>query len=246
MLNQYTAITQYYDRWVTSGYYDYERMAEETYSIVGSGCCILELGVGTGLLAQQYLQIDPTCEFTGIDFTPSMLEIAKDRVGDRVKLLEADAVTMDLQATFDVALSNGGVWGILDSGDPWQFGGHVPGVEANRQGLQNLARHLREGGLLLLHLQKPHQDFDKVLSDGIVYSQAIQEIEETEDYRVLEKRYFFKKDEEVVARERIEITCFKPEISQTLLSEAGFEWQGKSPGDRFAIFKKRSSLAKGG
>ncbi len=161
MINQYTNITEYYDLWVNSGYYDYQILASEAHSIVGNGREVLELGVGTGLLAEKYIEIDPTCEFTGVYFTASMLEIAKKRLGDTFKLIEADAVTMDLNATFDVAISNGGVWGILDldDRDRWEFGGHVPSIEANRQGLTNLANHLREGGLLLLHLQKSHEDF---------------------------------------------------------------------------------------
>lgn len=145
--NQYTNITEYYDLWVSSGYYDYQTLAQEAHSIVGNSHKILELGVGTGLLVEQYLAIDPTCEFTGVDFTASMLEIAEKRLDNQVKLIEADVVTMDLNTTFDVAISNGGVWGILDLGDRWEFGGHVPGVEANRQGLANTAKHLQPGGI---------------------------------------------------------------------------------------------------
>lgn len=51
MVNQYTKITGYYDMCVTSGYYDYENLAREAHSIVGDGREVLELGVGTGLLA---------------------------------------------------------------------------------------------------------------------------------------------------------------------------------------------------
>lgn len=239
MINQYKEITDYYDLWVTSGYYEYLSIAKEAHSIVGDSRQILELGVGTGLLVEKYIELDPTCEFTGIDFTASMLEIAKKRLGNQAKLIEADAVTMDLNAKFDVAISNGGVWGILDKDDQWQFGGHVPGVEANRQGLENVARHLREGGLLLLHLQKPHDNFDKELAGGIVYSQLIEEGKETVDFRTQEKTYFFKKNGEILAQDRVTITIFKPEISRKLLSEAGFDFQGSSNGDRFAIYKKR-------
>ncbi len=238
MSNQYTNITEYYDLWVTSGYYDYQIMAEEANSIIGNSRNILELGVGTGLLAQKYLEIDPSCEFTGVDYTASMLEIAESRVGNKVKLIEADAVTMNLNQKFEVAISNGGVWGILDLGDHWEFGGHVPGIAANRQGLANLAQHLQEGALLLLHLQKPHKTYDKLLKGGIIYSQSIEEIEDTLDYHTLLKSYFFKQDEEILAQEQITITCFKPETSKKLLSEAGFELQGISKGEKFAIYQK--------
>jgi hypothetical protein len=133
----------------------------------------------------------------------------------------------------------GGVWGILDLGDRWEFGGHIPGIEANRQGLNNLARHLRRGGLLLLHLQKPHQNYDKVLPGGIVYSQQIEEVEDNDDYHVLQKSYCFKRDEAILAQEQILITCFKSNLSQELLSESGFELQGRSEDERFVIYKIR-------
>ncbi|NEP41575.1 MAG: class I SAM-dependent methyltransferase, partial [Okeania sp. SIO2H7] len=48
MINQYTSITKYYDLWITSGYYDFDRLAKEAYSIVGNNCEVVELGVGTG------------------------------------------------------------------------------------------------------------------------------------------------------------------------------------------------------
>lgn len=239
MIDQYTGITKYYDLLMKSGYYDYQSLAEDAHSIIGNGCQILELGVGTGLLVEKYIELDPSCEFTGVDITPSMLDIAKERLGNQAKLIEADAVTMNLNATFNVAISNGGVWGILDLGDQWEFGGHVPGFEANFQGLANLANHLRTGGLLLLYLQKPHKNFEKHLPGGIVYSQFLEEGEDRTDHYTLNKSYFFKKDGEVLVQEQIEITCFRPETSRKILREAGFDFQGNSNGGLFAIYTKR-------
>ena len=238
--NQYTSITEYYDLWVTSGYYDYQIMAQDANITIGNGRKILELGVGTGLLVEKYLEEDPSCEFTGVDFTASMLEIAQQRLGEGVKLIEADVVTMNLNQKFDVAISNGGVWGVLDLGaqEQWEFGGHVPGVENNLQGLKNLSEHLREDGLLLLHLQKPHNDYDKLLAGGITYCQSIQELEVTSEYRTLQKNYFFKKDQQVLAQEQITITCFNADTSQRILREAGFKFQGISKNDKFAIYQK--------
>lgn len=239
MINQYTNITKYYDLWVQSGYYDYQIMAEEARAIIANHSRILEIGVGTGLLAEKYMELDPTCEFTGVDFTTSMLEIARERLGDKAILVDADVVTMDLNTTFDVAISNGGVWGILDLGDRREFGGHVPGIEDNRKGLANLARHLRPGGLVLLHLQKPHKTYDKVLDGGIVYSQLLEEVEDTPEYHSLQKSYFFKQDGQILAQEQLLITCFKSDISEKLLSEAGFDFQGISNNNLFAIYRKQ-------
>ena len=89
MLNHYTGITEYYDLLLTAGYYDYQSLAKEAHSIVGDGRRVLELGAGSGLLAEKYIDIDPTCEFTGIDFTPSMVEVAKQRLEIRLKRSKA-------------------------------------------------------------------------------------------------------------------------------------------------------------
>ncbi|NER20458.1 MAG: class I SAM-dependent methyltransferase [Symploca sp. SIO1C2] len=239
MLNQYTEITEYYDLWVMSGYYDYQKMARDACSVVSNGRQILELGIGTGLLAEKYIEIEPNCEFTGIDFTPSMIKVAQKRLGNHVQLIEADVVTMDLSATFDVAISNGGVWIVFDLGEQWELGTHIPGIENNLQGLKNVACHLREGGLFLLNLQKPHQDYEKVLNEEIVYSQLIEELEDTKDYHILKKSYFFKKNGEILAQEQLTLTFFKSDTYQQLFNEAGFDYQGISNDRCFVIYKKR-------
>ncbi|NER37657.1 MAG: class I SAM-dependent methyltransferase [Oscillatoria sp. SIO1A7] len=242
MVNEYTKMTEYYDLCVTSGYYDYEGLAREAHSIVGDGREVLELGVGTGLLAEKYVEIDPKSEFTGVDFSPSMLEIAKKRLGGKAKLIEADVVTMNLNATFDAAISNGGVWVSYDCGDRWEVGSLIPNVEANLPGLVNVAGHLREGGLLLLNVQNPHDNFDKELTSEVVYSQSVEDLVETADYRIVKKNYMFKKDEEILAQEQHKITLFNQDAYQVMFEKAGFDFEeisSSSNGDRFAIYKKR-------
>ncbi len=51
--NLYTNITEYYDQLVTSGYYDYRSIASIAHSILDDGRQVIELGVGTGLLAEK-------------------------------------------------------------------------------------------------------------------------------------------------------------------------------------------------
>ena len=242
MVNEYTKITEYYDLCVTSGYYDYESLAREANSIIGDGRQVLELGVGTGLLAEKYIEIDPKSKFTGVDFSSSMLDIAKKRLGDKVKLIETDVVTMDLNESFDVAISNGGVWVYYDCSNCSEVGSLIPNVEANLPGLVNVARHLREGGLLLMNLQNPHDNFDKDLSSGILYSQSVEELAETVDYRIIKKTYLFKKNDEILVQEQHKITLFKEQAYGRMFDEAGFSFQEISSSgnsDRFAIYKKR-------
>ncbi|NEP41801.1 MAG: class I SAM-dependent methyltransferase [Okeania sp. SIO2H7] len=239
MTNEYTGITDYYDLLMMSGYYDYQKIAKEAYSIAGKDCQVLEIGVGTGLLAEKYIELDPKCNFTGVDITPSMIEIAKKRLGNRVKLIEADVLTMDLDTRFDVVISNGGVWMFISNGDRWELVSHIPNIEASDRGLKNLARHLRQGGLFLLNVQKSGVDFEKNLPGGIVYAQVIKELEDTMDYRTRQKSYFFKKDEKILAREQLTILLLKQSLYQELFDAAGFDFQGINNDQSWAIYKKR-------
>ncbi|WP_094676726.1 trans-aconitate 2-methyltransferase [Hydrocoleum sp. CS-953] len=239
MVNQYTGITNYYDLLMMSGYYDYHNIAKKAYSIVGNNCQILEIGVGTGLLAEKYMEIDNTCQFTGVDITPSFVEIAKKRLGNKAKLIVADALTMELNKTFDVAISHAGVWLFISCGDRLELVSHIPDVQANYKGLQNLARHLRTGSLLLLSIQKSGINFEKNLPGGIIYSQLIEELEDKVDYHTRKKSYFFKKDGEIIAQEKLTITLFRQNAYQKLFDEAGFDFQGINNDNSLAIYKKR-------
>jgi len=239
MVNQYTGIVEYYDLLMTSGYYDYSGLADKVHSVVGKDRLILELGVGTGLLAEKYIEMEPNCDFTGIDFSPAMLKIAKKRLGNRIKLIEVDAVIMDLNTEFDAAISNGGVWLFIQLGEQLELSSHITDIEANRKGLENVSRHLRKGGLLLISKQKLLGNYEKYLPGGIVYSQFFEEGEDMGNYHTRQKNYIFKKDGEILAQDQLTITVFKPEGYRQLFSEAGFELQGTYNSDHFIVYKKR-------
>lgn len=142
-MNQYTNITDYYDLLMTQGYYDYQAMADAVYSLMKGRQKVLELGVGTGLLAQKIKLLAPESEFTGVDITSSMLEIARKRLGAWGKLIEADVIDMDLQETFDIAVSSGGVWVINQRENRTDLGTHDSDIEQDIKGLTNVSQHLR-------------------------------------------------------------------------------------------------------
>ena len=71
---------------------------------IKAGDRVLEVGVGTGINAPLYPR---DCTVTGIDFSSSMLEKARDRVArtgvDHVRLLEMDAADLKFaDGTFDI------------------------------------------------------------------------------------------------------------------------------------------------
>ncbi len=50
-----TSITKWYDRIMAAGYYNHEKVAAALALILGKRRNVLELGVGTGLLAERLL-----------------------------------------------------------------------------------------------------------------------------------------------------------------------------------------------
>lgn len=237
-LSQYTGISEFYDLLMKSGYYDHEGMAKAVRSIAGKNKKILELGIGTGLFAAALLDIDPSYEITGVDITPSMLTIARERLGDQVTLIDSDVLTMKIDDTFDVAVSSGGVWVIIEQEKGFVLGTHDINMEHEVQSLKNVARHLRPGGQLLLSVQKPHENFQKVLLGGIVYSQEVRTIEERPEYSCMEKRYAFKEHGEVVAKEQLHLGFYKQPVIESLMNEGGFELTSRDRSDFYVYSKK--------
>ncbi|MGD1804968.1 class I SAM-dependent DNA methyltransferase [Dapis sp. BLCC M126] len=171
-MSQYTNITDYYDSFtdyydflMTQGNYDYQGMANAVYSLMkDSQKKILELGVGTGLFAEKLLALAPEAKFTGVDITSSMLNIAKTRLGEWGKLVEADIYDMNLQETFDIAVSSRGVWVISQRCDRTDLRNHTKDIFEDIKGLINVAKHLRQDGLFLLSVQGEHKSYQQKLS----------------------------------------------------------------------------------
>jgi tRNA (cmo5U34)-methyltransferase len=51
---------------------------------------VLDLGAGTGLLAERVLAAHPAAELTLLDGAPAMLALARERLGDRTRYVEGD------------------------------------------------------------------------------------------------------------------------------------------------------------
>lgn len=103
-------------------------------SLLPQPATILDAGCGAGEPIAQYF-IQQGHHLTGIDFAPSMIELAKERF-PHSEWLVADMRTLDLSRTFD---------GIIG----WHSFFHLTPDE-QRTTLQHFARHLRPRGLLML------------------------------------------------------------------------------------------------
>lgn len=62
------------------------------------GGAVLDVGCGTGIHLEMYQRY--SCNLYGIDTSPSMLELARDRLGESAELRQADAINMPYETTF--------------------------------------------------------------------------------------------------------------------------------------------------
>ena len=232
-LNTYEGIAEYYDTLMTNGYYDYGVIASALDKQIAGKRVVLELGVGTGLLAEQLLSINSEYKITGVDNTEAMLKQAKERLGDKVDYVMQDITALNLDKTYEAAFSVGGCWYFIDSGDNLEFCSHIDDPNMSKRGLKKVVEHLEPKGLLAFSLQGIHSNYTQELSDELVYSQSITK----EDGGFL-KLYEFKKGDDVVASQHYRYATMQKEKTDTLFQSLGCEPVGLDEGRKFYVYRK--------
>jgi hypothetical protein len=165
-----------------------------------------------------------------------MLEIARLRVGSDIRLIEADVTSMDLETTFDAAISSGGVWVIIDAGDEYLLGTHLFDYDQEVAGLRNVRSHLEPDGLLLLSIQEMHHDFDLTLPEGITYSQRISVPKKAGDHFMIEKQYSFRRGPDVLGKQILNLGFYRRSVMDSILGEAGFDLGGIDDDGQFFVY----------
>lgn len=119
------------------GYHDLLDHLEASYvARFGSGRDVLEVGCGTGLVLSRIASFARAAK--GVDLSPGMLELAKQRGLD---VVEGSATALPFPAdSFDVTCS-------------FKVLAHVPGIE---QALAEMARVTRPGGVILAEFYNPN------------------------------------------------------------------------------------------
>ena len=237
-VSHYGTIADYYDQLMNAGYYDHSALGEKLLSITGTGKSLLELGIGTGLMARELLNQDPSVELTGIDFSESMLTIARKRIPEGADLVECDVAEMRLNKTFDVAYSTGGTWVIINSEKGLSLGTHLYDRENDIKGIKQVAKHLQPGGLLLLSVHPPHEDRSFDIGNGLQYSQEIKGHSGFGDHYSLLKTYRFSRGEETLAEEQVVLGFYEESLYLPMFLEAELEPVGMTANNDFFMFKK--------
>ncbi|MGW8375908.1 class I SAM-dependent methyltransferase [Streptomyces sp. ODS28] len=219
-MDSYADLARYYDLIMTTGYYDYEAYAQALSARFGPGDEVLEVGVGTGLVCERLLGHGAAGpRLTGVDHTGDMVALARERLGDRVRLAVRDILDLAWPERFDAAYSVGGVWYHVPDGDGIALGSHLLDEEDNVRGLSNLAAALRPGAAFLIAVQPAHRPYDRPLPGGLRYEQRVQSDGPglyTKDY------YVHRQDGTTAAHQRSPFRLFPREHAEDLLKQSGF------------------------
>lgn len=108
---QFESEYEEYDKNVRDVLPNYEEMNKkvvEEVKLDGRELDILDLGVGTGQTARELLEKYPKSKVTGIDLSPKMLEMAKNRLikfSNRLKFIEADIIDFEPSRKYDACVA---------------------------------------------------------------------------------------------------------------------------------------------
>ena len=235
-MGDYTNMSAYYDTIMTSGYYDYAGIVD-SLSAHQPFSNILEIGCGTGLILEEIARRHPAARLTGIDLTGAMLEIAEKRLNafQNVALSLQNVIHFDLGRVFELAFSYGGVWYFVIDGDDEPFMvSHLPALTDNQQGIERVANHLTTGGKLLLGTQGPHHNYERVISNGMTYSQTIAPNEDG-----FTKNYYLADGAQTVMAQTLQYRTYTFTEACRLLAACGLQYIAEeSKPKRFLAFVK--------
>jgi len=230
----YTNMSEYYDVIMTSGYYDYKKIADSIFARPHFQHA-LEIGCGTGLILEEMAGRDALASLTGVDLTGSMINIAARRLQrfPAVSLVLQNITQLQLDRQYDLAFSYGGVWYFVVDGDREPFMvSHLSQEADNHLGLARLGEAVCQGGRLLLGAQGPHTDYEKTISNGMVYSQKIEPMAQG-----FTKHYFLADRGRTVMAQTLEYRTYTFTEALQLLAQHGFQQvPAHGPGATFLEF----------
>ncbi|MEH1838585.1 MAG: class I SAM-dependent methyltransferase [Nostoc sp.] len=235
----------YYDllfQYICTDYHD--EVVKSLFPIIRDSNNILEIGVGTGLVAEGVLKLKPNCNLTGIDISKQMLDLAKKRLGNKIKLVESDVLDMQLEESFDLAYSNSGVWYFLDTNtdndidNEYLLCSHINSIENNVIALRRVAEHLKMNGLLVLSSQGMHTDNVDKLPGDIIYQVKVSKTDTgiKRQYTVIREN-----NAEIISDTTGDFLILDSNKTKQLMEESGFEQIGiegnKKLGKNFFLSK---------
>ncbi|NEP11650.1 MAG: class I SAM-dependent methyltransferase [Symploca sp. SIO2C1] len=236
MNDQYQQLAQFYDSFVGKNR-NYPEIATELSEIIGKDRDLLDIGIGTGIIVEYLLQIQPLYKITGIDNSESLLEQARKRLGQKVDLYYQSVSELDIAQKFDVAYSRGGAWTLVNDKSETMLASHIFSSADIQQSFDCVAKHLQEGGRLIISSSNAYGDNVVELDNDIIHKRvATTEFIENECYALLDYRFY--QNDDLLAQQTLKLRLLSYPTFTNMLEQAGFVEQAINPGKCYIYSKK--------
>ena len=236
MNDGYDKLAQFYDSFVTKNR-NYDEIAKELAEMIGDKKDLLDIGIGTGLIVEHLLKMNPSYKITGIDTSESLLEQAQKRLGDNVELHCQSVSELESDRTFDVAYSRGGAWTFVRDRAETMLGSHLLNLEDIQKSFNAVAKHLKTGGRLIVSSSNAYGNNLVELEDSIVHERtATTEIVNNERYAILDYRFY--KDKELLAKQILKLRLLSYNTVTLMLEKAGFV-ETSIEAEQYYIYEKK-------
>ncbi|NEP91276.1 MAG: class I SAM-dependent methyltransferase [Okeania sp. SIO2C2] len=235
MNDQYQKLAKFYDHFVQKDR-NYSEIATELAQIIGEARDLLDIGIGTGLIVENLLQIEHDYKITGIDTSESLLEEAQKRLGQKVDLYCQSVSELDIGKKFDVAYSRGGAWTFFNCESETMLASHIFSSVDIQKSFYCVAKHLQAGGLLIISYSNGYRDNLVELDNGIVHKRiATTELIENERYAILD--HLFYQNEELLTQQTLKLKLLSYQTCKMMLEKAGFIEKDINPGKYYTYLK---------
>ncbi len=123
---------------------------------------ILEIGIGTGLLAQELIKLGYSIE--GVDHSSSMIEKARQRLPKRTEIYTADIQNFKPNCKYEAVISHAGPIRLDYTPERSYFAEtYLVDLESINSAIQNISDSLVSGGLFIMSIQH-YEGTDPALS----------------------------------------------------------------------------------
>jgi SAM-dependent methyltransferase len=236
--NTYTdSMCENYDKFMEAGYYNHDQIIKALLPILQGKNDILELGIGTGLLAERLA--NKGFNVSGIDHTQKMIDICKRKgLEKKIKLEQQNVLTLNLENSFDAAVGEGGIWYFEKTNKDIYLNSHLTNYWDNLKALSNVRHHLNDEGLLILSIQPAHKNKTLSLKNQETYKQKVEFIRDNLGY-IIEKDYLFlDKKGKQKGYQHCTLRRFNKYLEKKLIQEANLKKICLDPSKQFVIFQK--------
>ena len=237
MNDTYQELSKYYDEFVQKNR-DYSNIAHRLRGVFGRREKLLDIGIGTGIVVEHLLKLDADYSITGVDNSPSLLDLAGEKLGETVPLHCQSVSALTIDTTFDVAYSRGGAWTFVrDAEGEVCLASHILDLDEIGESFVRVCQHLNPDGLLVISASNAYGDNHVELDNNIVHVRTAK-TEHVGDAMIAVLDYRFYRGEDLLGQQILKLRLLNKSEYLPLLQKAGFTEEAIAD-DEYYTYKKK-------